>query len=77
LVDDASDIDPAWTRDVRTVVVTAGASAPEILVQRVVESLSAHGFHDVEELEVKQEDVRFALPAELDRASGLVGIESL
>lgn len=75
LVDDASDIDAAWMEGVRTVVVTAGASAPEILVQQVVESLSAYGFHDVEELQVKQEDVRFALPAELCRESGLVGIQ--
>lgn len=77
LVDDASDVDAAWVEGVRTVVVTAGASAPEILVQQVIESLSAYGFHDVEEMEVKQEDVRFALPAELGRVSGLVGITNL
>ncbi len=77
LVDDESQIDASWMEGVRTVTVTAGASAPEVLVQRVVEALSAYGFHDVEELEIKDEDVRFALPSELESsASGLVAIQT-
>ena len=76
LVDDASEIDPAWMEGVNTVTVTAGASAPEVLVERVVEALAGHGFRDVEEIQVKDEDVRFALPPELQSTPGLVAIES-
>ena len=48
-----------------TVAVTAGASAPENLVEALVEALRASGFDQLEEMEVKEEDVRFNLPAEL------------
>jgi 4-hydroxy-3-methylbut-2-en-1-yl diphosphate reductase len=65
LVDDATEIDPAWLEGVRTVAVTAGASAPEHLVQDLIAALKSHGFLDVEELVVKEEDVRFNLPQEL------------
>jgi 4-hydroxy-3-methylbut-2-enyl diphosphate reductase len=47
------------------VAVTAGASAPEYLVQELVGFLRDHGFHDMEEIELVEEDVRFSLPAEL------------
>jgi 4-hydroxy-3-methylbut-2-enyl diphosphate reductase len=50
------------------VVVTAGASAPEYLVQDLIQSLGRFGFDKLEEMEVKQEDVRFSLPSELQAA---------
>jgi 4-hydroxy-3-methylbut-2-enyl diphosphate reductase len=66
LVDDARDLDPAWMEGVAAVAVTAGASAPEHLVQAVVEALQArHGFDQLEEVQIKDEDVRFSLPAEV------------
>jgi len=74
LVDDETEVRPEWMEGVHRVVVTAGASAPENLVQRVIASLDVYGFHDVEEVQVKDEDVRFGLPEELGRQSGLIGI---
>lgn len=66
LVDDYRDVKPEWLTDVSTVVVTAGASAPEHLVEELVTSLTTtHGFGQREDLEIKQEDVRFSLPAGL------------
>ncbi len=71
LVDDFSEVKPEWLGDnVRTVAVTAGASAPEHLVEELIASLRAqHGFSDMEEVTLKDEDVRFSLPPEL-AASG-------
>ena len=46
LVDDESEVNPAWMEGVSTVAVTAGASAPENLVERLIDSLSRFGFHD-------------------------------
>jgi 4-hydroxy-3-methylbut-2-enyl diphosphate reductase len=74
LVDDERDVNPSWLDGVRTVVVTAGASAPENLVQQLVRSLSKFGFKEVEEMEIKQEDVRFSLPSELQQAARLTQI---
>ena len=65
LVNDRSDVDGAWLDGVRNVGVTAGASAPEHLVEELVEFLHSHGFRQVEEIEMVDEDVRFSLPAEL------------
>jgi 4-hydroxy-3-methylbut-2-en-1-yl diphosphate reductase len=66
LIDDHGQIDPKWLRSVNTVAVTAGASAPEHLVQEVVASLRHdHGFAELEEVTLKDEDVRFSLPPEL------------
>ena len=67
LVDDLSEVRGEWLGSVNTVAVTAGASAPENLVQELIESLQSRGFSDLEEMEVKEEDVRFNLPAELVR----------
>jgi 4-hydroxy-3-methylbut-2-enyl diphosphate reductase len=72
LVDSEDDIDPAWLRDARKVAITAGASAPELLVNRVVEHLRKLGYTHVEEVEVIEEDVRFPLPAELAPHSSLL-----
>jgi 4-hydroxy-3-methylbut-2-enyl diphosphate reductase len=65
LVNDCSDVDTAWLDGVKNVGVTAGASAPEHLVRELIEFLREHGFHQVEEIELVDEDVRFSLPAEL------------
>ena len=65
LVNDCSDVDTAWLEGVKNVGVTAGASAPEHLVQELIEFLREHGFRQLEEIELVDEDVRFSLPAEL------------
>lgn len=65
LIDGAADIHPDWIRNRRCVGVTAGASAPEALVQGVVERLLQLGGTGVRDLEGSPEDVIFALPKEL------------
>ena len=65
LVNDKGDIDALWLEGVKNVAVTAGASAPEHLVQELVGFLRDHGFRAMEEIELVEEDVRFSLPAEL------------
>ncbi|MCL5254813.1 MAG: 4-hydroxy-3-methylbut-2-enyl diphosphate reductase [Gammaproteobacteria bacterium] len=66
LIDDASCIDPAWLDGVERVGVTAGASAPEILVQNVVRWLQARGKNiSVEERSGREENVTFSIPPEL------------
>jgi len=65
LVNDCNDVDSQWLAGVRNVAVTAGASAPEHLVQELIEFLRERGFHEMEELELVEEDVRFSLPGEL------------
>lgn len=65
LVNDCSELDPAWFEGVRNVGVTAGASAPEHLVQDLMKHLHNSGFHQMEEIEMVDEDVRFSLPSEL------------
>ena len=67
LIDDASEIDPAWLEGVESVGVTAGASAPEHLVEGVVEYFRALGVEEVEEVEAVEERVTFAPPPELAR----------
>ena len=65
LIDDERSIDLEWLKTVNTIGLTAGASAPEHLVQRVIDFLAAHQFSSVEEVELIEEDVRFGLPPEL------------
>jgi len=67
LVDDLTEVQPQWLENISTIAVTAGASAPENLVEQLVEFLQQRGFAQLEEMEVKEEDVRFNLPAELTR----------
>jgi len=67
LVDDLTEVQREWLENVHTVALTAGASAPENLVQQLVEFLQQRGFAQLEEMEIKEEDVRFNLPAELAR----------
>ena len=62
MVNNASEINPAWIKDSQRIGVTAGASAPEILVQEVVEKLKSLGVKNVRELEGVEEHVTFPLP---------------
>ncbi|MBI2081159.1 MAG: 4-hydroxy-3-methylbut-2-enyl diphosphate reductase [candidate division NC10 bacterium] len=65
LIDDVTEIQPTWLQGPKVVGITSGASAPEHLVQALVGFFRAHGVETVEEIEVVEEDVRFALPSEL------------
>jgi 4-hydroxy-3-methylbut-2-enyl diphosphate reductase len=65
LVDGPEDLRPEWFAGAQSVGVTAGASAPELLVQRVVARLREWGGQDAEEIEGREESVVFALPREL------------
>jgi 4-hydroxy-3-methylbut-2-enyl diphosphate reductase len=67
LIDDISQIDPAWLQGVECLGITAGASAPEYLVDEVVRFFRAQGATDIEEVEAITEEVSFALPPELVR----------
>ena len=77
LVDDENGVEPAWLRDVSAVAVTAGASAPENLVQNLVAWLRNNGFHNLEEVELVAEDVHFSLPGELQAAGSRLTTISL
>jgi len=65
LVDGPEDLRPEWFAGAQSVGVTAGASAPELLVQRVVARLSEWGGQGAEEIVGREENVVFALPREL------------
>jgi 4-hydroxy-3-methylbut-2-en-1-yl diphosphate reductase len=68
LIDNFGNIRPEWLEGVRTIALTAGASAPECLVEEVVEFLGTRGFNNVKEVEVMPENVRFGLPPEIVEA---------
>ena len=68
LIDTADAIRLEWLDGVSTVAVTAGASAPEVLVKDVVEYLQSQGYGSVDEIEVMPENVRFGLPPEIVQA---------
>jgi len=70
LIDTYRDINLAWLEGVNTIALTAGASAPEVLVQEVITFLRQHGFSNVEEIDEMPENVRFALPPEIVAAIG-------
>jgi 4-hydroxy-3-methylbut-2-enyl diphosphate reductase len=65
LIDDASALQASWFEGIRTVGLTAGASAPEVLVQGVIEGLRQFGTLEIELLAGTPEDVKFKLPAEV------------
>ena len=65
LIDGPEDIDPRWIRGVERIGVTAGASAPEVLVQAVIERLNALGAAQVEEMHGAEEGIVFPLPKAL------------
>ena len=68
LIDTENDIDPAWLESKRVIGLTAGASAPEILVQNVINRLIELGVTEVETLSGKAENVAFSLPKALQQA---------
>ncbi|HEX6880416.1 MAG TPA: 4-hydroxy-3-methylbut-2-enyl diphosphate reductase [Terriglobales bacterium] len=70
LIENCRSIKPEWLDGVRTVALTAGASAPEHLVTETISYLREHGFTNLEEVEVVPENVRFALPPEIVEAIG-------
>src|SRR5512142_949342 len=70
LIENCRAIKPEWLEGVRTVALTAGASAPEHLVEETILYLRDRGFTNLEEVEVVSENVRFGLPPEIVEAIG-------
>jgi 4-hydroxy-3-methylbut-2-enyl diphosphate reductase len=68
LIDNELQVSEEWLDGKRTVGITSGASAPEELVQRLVDFFRERGTRDITEFEVVQEDVRFMLPKEIRKA---------
>jgi 4-hydroxy-3-methylbut-2-enyl diphosphate reductase len=68
LIENFRAIRPEWLAGVKTIALTAGASAPECLVEEVVEYLRNQGYTNLRELEVIPEHVRFGLPPEIVEA---------
>jgi 4-hydroxy-3-methylbut-2-en-1-yl diphosphate reductase len=68
LIDNETQVEEQWLADKRVVGISSGASAPEELVQRLVDFFRRRGTDDVSEFEVVQEDVRFMLPKEIRKA---------
>ena len=65
LIDNASEIQAEWLEGVKAVGITAGASAPDVLVKEVVAKLVSLGGEEPEELQGREENVVFSLPKEL------------
>ncbi|HEX2050312.1 MAG TPA: 4-hydroxy-3-methylbut-2-enyl diphosphate reductase [Actinomycetota bacterium] len=72
LVPDETALDESWLRDAETVGVSSGASAPEVLVDRLLDRLAGLGYTDIETHEVTTEDVTFSLPPWLREEEGAV-----
>jgi 4-hydroxy-3-methylbut-2-enyl diphosphate reductase len=68
LIDNSLQVDERWLDGVETVGITSGASAPEELVEQLVEFFRERGASDVSELRTVDEDVRFMLPSEIRKA---------
>ena len=68
LIADAAELDPAWLDGVDTVGITAGASAPEVLVNNVIDALRQLRIVDVTTLPGREEHITFRLPAEVASA---------
>lgn len=64
-IDDVNEIDVRWLENVETIGLTAGASVPDVLLDRVIDFLREHGVEEVEEVRVADETQVFALPEEL------------
>ncbi len=69
LIDGAEDIQKEWLENVGQVGVTAGASAPEVLVEEVLEQLKEWGISSVTQIEGREEDIVFYLPKALQSAT--------
>ena len=76
LLSEASAVDPAWFDGVEVVGVTSGASAPEWLVDELVEALRRRGASEVREVEVVPEDVHFSLPRGLRQDAAGAGVDA-
>jgi 4-hydroxy-3-methylbut-2-enyl diphosphate reductase len=70
LVDDETEVDPAWLNGAEVVGLTSGASAPEHLIASMLAWLAQRGFDDVEQTSVAEEGVRFSLPKGVRDAGG-------
>jgi 4-hydroxy-3-methylbut-2-enyl diphosphate reductase len=70
LIENCRSIRPEWLAGAKTIALTAGASAPEHLVEETIAYLQERGFSNLEEVEVVPENVRFALPPEIVEAIG-------
>ena len=77
LVADSSEIDPEWVRNAAVVGVTAGASAPEVVVEEVVQALSAIAPSEVSALDGPAETVSFRLPGGAHRIEPAVAVHQL
>ena len=76
LINDAGDLDPGWLDGVETVGVTAGASAPEELVQGVIKQLAVYRDVQVQKMPGVKENVTFKLPRELTHSAHFTGTTS-
>ena len=74
LIDTEGEVREEWLEGKRVVGITSGASAPESLVQRLVDFFRDRGTTDVSELEVVQEDVRFMLPKVIRQGMAGAGV---
>ena len=70
LVDGAHELEVGWFNDLQTIVITAGASAPEVVVEECIAFLGTHFDVQVEEIRVREEDVHFPLPRKLRALQG-------
>jgi len=70
LIENASEMDPKWLEGKKSIGISAGASAPEILVEELMEALKAHGAVSVRKLEGVREHVQFPLPVGLGGNEG-------
>jgi 4-hydroxy-3-methylbut-2-enyl diphosphate reductase len=77
LIDDRTEIDESWFEGVETIGITSGASAPEKLVEGVLEWFRDRGVTDIEPYRLVNEDVEFRLPVELRRELALAATQSL
>jgi 4-hydroxy-3-methylbut-2-enyl diphosphate reductase len=73
LIDNEQSLKDEWFENVRTVGVTAGASAPEVLVERLIEDLKRRGAQSVETLKITEENVYFKLPPDLKQLPVVIG----
>jgi 4-hydroxy-3-methylbut-2-en-1-yl diphosphate reductase len=67
LVDDETQVDPLWLEGADAIALTSGASAPEWLVDRMIDFLKERGATEVEEIRVREEQMHFSMPAGIRR----------
>ena len=76
LVADGSEVKPEWFANAQTVGITAGASAPEEMVNHVIDALRALGHVEVSTMDGREEKVEFKLPAKLTQPLAAVAATS-